>query len=471
MRNFITKIKYLRKAKEIVIPPSHSVQSPQDKTQLRLRRLLQERQVADFYYFIDVVGTCNLRYPSCAVGNYPTPKGRMSLETYQAILDKISREHHDEKIFIDLFNWGEPGLHTQLGEIVRITEERGYGVGISTNLNIFTDMKAVIKAQPNYIRISLSGYYNETYQTTHRRGDINLVRSNMHQLRYMMNQLKSEAIVQVGFHVYRTNFDVDFWKMKTLCEDLGFMFAPTLAALMPAENAVKAIDGTLLGDETILEKLVVSPAERIKLLATVGTTSRDCQFRQIQTSINFDGSVPLCCATFEKEQIIAENFLDVSRAELQARKYKHSFCKTCMKHSLDMVYTCVGAEHVENHAVSVLGPKYKDFLESWNVSIDPVVEWRGKELTAQESFDLAAKYEMNSEPSTAKLLYQKLVLAFPRHGAAHFKLGQLSEKEGDHLQASHSFNSALNIWPSHQPYIDAAHRVSIKPPGAHSRNP
>ena len=231
------------------------------RTQLRLRRELQQRQTADFYYLIDVVGTCNLRCPSCPVGNYEVlpPQGLMSIEMYCAILDKISREHPGERIFIDLYNWGEPSLHKQLGQIVRLTKERGYGVGISTNLNVFPDMKGVIQASPSYIRVSLSGYFNETYKRTHKRGDINLVKANLYLLRHLIDKFGSDTIVQVGFHVYKSNFPIDFQKMFEFCQELDFIFAPTLAALMPVEKAIKAVDGQELeGDREILDNLVVS---------------------------------------------------------------------------------------------------------------------------------------------------------------------------------------------------------------------
>jgi len=67
---------------------------------------------ADYYFFIDVVGSCNLRCPSCAVGNMPAiPKGLMSLEYYEKILEKIKLERPNEKCFIDLYNWGEAVIH------------------------------------------------------------------------------------------------------------------------------------------------------------------------------------------------------------------------------------------------------------------------------------------------------------------------------------------------------------------------
>ncbi len=434
------------------------------RRQLRLRRLLQQRQTADFYYLIDVVGTCNLRCPSCPVGNYAQApaKGLMSVDKYQEVLDKITREHPREKIFIDLYNWGEPGLHKHLGEIIRRTKGRGYGVGISTNLNVFPDMKDVVAAAPSYIRISLSGYFNETYQQTHRRGDINVVKANMHMVRHWIDRLSSDTIVQVGFHIYRGNFPEDFRKMRALCDDLGFIFAPTVAAIMPVEKAVQAVDfGTVPGDETILANLVVSTRDRVALLSSARERYPDCQYRQKRTTINFDGTVPLCCATYEQTQIIADDFLSTSREEIQARKYKHPFCVKCQKRSLDMVYTGVEPHLIDAAAVAVLGAEYQQFLDEWNVPLDPVVEWEGKEYSAQAAFDLAMDYE-RAGSKVAEELYGRIVSEFPRHGEAWFSLGRLSEAKGDLQAALQRYQAAQALAPTHAPYGDALSRIAAK---------
>lgn len=86
------------------LKPHEKLPNSRAHKQLKLRRELQLRQTADFYYLIDIVGSCNLKCPSCPVGNYeeqPT-KGLMSLETYKRILHKISIEHPGEKIFVDI---------------------------------------------------------------------------------------------------------------------------------------------------------------------------------------------------------------------------------------------------------------------------------------------------------------------------------------------------------------------------------
>ena len=436
------------------------------KRQLKLRQKLGLRQTADFYYLIDVVGTCNLRCPSCPVGNYPElpPKGLMALSVYQSILDKIAAEHPDEKVFVDLYNWGEPGLHKHLGEIIALTRKFGFGVGISSNLNVFPDLKAVVQARPTYLRISLSGFFNETYQRTHKAGDVNLVKANMHMLRYWLDKTGSDTIVQVGYHVYRSNFPDDFFRMRDLCEELDFIFAPTLAALMPVEKAVAAVDGkSLPADQELLDNLVVSTGERVALLSQARPRYQDCQYRQKRTTINYDGSVPLCCATFEQEQIIASSFLSISRAELTERKYQHDFCRICQERSLDMVYTGVEPHLVDEKAIAVLGPEFKAFLDEWNVSLEPSVDWNGAELSIQEAYDTAQAYAANGDSPSAEKLYAELLEAAPRHGEASYQLGLLLSARGRTAEALEKFEAALEVWPDHDRYVQAVREVSNHP--------
>src|SRR5690242_4066822 len=99
-------------------------------TQRRLRQKLSRAQTADHYYFIDIVGTCNLRCPSCPVGNVvsDTPKGFMPLDQLRQILAKIAADQGPGKrLFIDLYNWGEPTLHPDLAACVRLVHEFGFG--------------------------------------------------------------------------------------------------------------------------------------------------------------------------------------------------------------------------------------------------------------------------------------------------------------------------------------------------------
>jgi hypothetical protein len=61
-------------------------------------------------YSIDIVGNCNLRCPSCPVGNIDLkdtrPKGFILKELFYEIADKISRENRDLNPWVSLYDWG-----------------------------------------------------------------------------------------------------------------------------------------------------------------------------------------------------------------------------------------------------------------------------------------------------------------------------------------------------------------------------
>jgi hypothetical protein len=305
---------------------------------------------ADYYFFIDIVGTCNLLCPSCPVGNFaasPLPKGLMSIATYRSILEKIEAEHRDQTVFIDLYNWGEAPLHPELPKFISATRNSRFGCGISTNLNTVADMRGMVKANPSYIRISLSGSSNGVYQQTHRAGDIFEVKGNMYRLRAMLDRYGSEVPVQVGYHIYTHNVGVEYDKMAELCDELGFLFAPAVGILQPLEKAVPAAS-LVVGDDikNIVDLMIIKPHEWKAALQSERSVHTDCIHRRARTTINYDGSVPLCCYTYSAENMISPSFLEAPDIQLRQKKYKAETCKTCFSNNLDMMITGVRSEQV-----------------------------------------------------------------------------------------------------------------------------
>jgi hypothetical protein len=63
-----------------------------------------------YQYSLEIVGSCNLRCPSCPVGNMNTrevAKKMISKELFINIIDKISIETPVKNPTISLFDWGE----------------------------------------------------------------------------------------------------------------------------------------------------------------------------------------------------------------------------------------------------------------------------------------------------------------------------------------------------------------------------
>jgi hypothetical protein len=290
-------------------------------------------------YFIDIVGSCNLRCPSCPVGNYKAsdfyrerrPKGIMSLGMFRLILDKIDRERREEceKVVISLYNWGEPLLHPELVEFIDAVRSKGFISDLSSNLNI-KDVSKVVEAAPNKLIVSLSGYYDDIYSRTHVRGNISLVISNLFKLRYWMDKLNKDIDVEVSYHIYEHNVERDFLRMKEITDDLGFHFSSDIAIFMPVEKNIRYLGGggLSLGDQDLVSLMMVKPNDIVQYIDKYG--QYPCLLQQM-TTINFDGSTALCCGVYDYENNIADQFLDVSHNDLELKKKSHHLCGECMK--------------------------------------------------------------------------------------------------------------------------------------------
>ena len=97
---------------------------------------------------------------------------------------------------------------------------------------------------------------------THTRGDINIVKSNMHLLRHVLDRTKSKTAIEIGYMVYKHNFSDDFVRMRLLAEELDFHFDWIFAVYMPVEKTITAIRGEYdQADKEIFENLPVDPRE------------------------------------------------------------------------------------------------------------------------------------------------------------------------------------------------------------------
>jgi Flp pilus assembly protein TadD/pyruvate-formate lyase-activating enzyme len=290
-----------------------------------------------FLYAIDIAGTCNLRCPSCPVGNFSDavrPKGLMNLDLFRAIVRKIRQDNVVGNPKIWLFNWGEPMLHPRLPEIIAILRENGLQAMISSNLNTEKGLKEVIRAAPDELKISLSAFSPEIYSRTHVRGDINLVRANMHLVRHFMDKFSSPIRVWVGHHIYSDNTH-EAEAIKNLCSVLGFEYQAIQAFYQPIEKMVDLVEGRIPASEAgILASFPVHPLDALAQKRKHIDRKLDCELRFNMMTINFDGNVALCCGVYDLRNMLGVNFLDASHDDIQALKYRHQFCKKCFDNGL-----------------------------------------------------------------------------------------------------------------------------------------
>lgn len=301
-----------------------------------------------WHFDVDVVGSCNLRCPSCPVGNsrqVSKATRRMTPQMLEQIVHKAIRECGRPSFA--LYNWTEPFLHPDLPELIRIVRSKGLRCALSTNLNLARNIDAVMAANANSLRISVSGFDQASYGITHEGGDIELVKQNMIEVARARERTRSRTDVEVCFHRYLGNHDQEA-RMKEYSESLGFRFNPLWAYLSPMEKilAVRGRPGAgVLPTEHELRLVDAFALPLEPALAVSRELNRSkCKLRDRQMALNSEGRVMLCCAVFDEDRFGLGSYLETPLARLQELKYTHSGCGDCMKEGIHTLYTYRGPE-------------------------------------------------------------------------------------------------------------------------------
>ena len=293
------------------------------------------------FVYIDSFTMCNLRCPSCAVGDLARPELRplatrkmMTTETLSSVLDKLLIEV-DVVEGVGFFNWTEPLLHPQIASLVEEVSKRGIKCWISSNLNVLRNPDELLAAQPYEIIVSVSGFEQDVYQRGHRRGNIETVKNNMRILADAAKQALirgSRTWLRLVYHRYSDN-EHDEKQMERYANELGFVFNPGWAYVTTVERVIDLhVNRTRHPqDEEVLSRLAV-PFDQAMTL--VDTPTDSCNHIDKRLVMNADADVFICCASSGAQTNIVGNYLSISLSELQERKRKHSLCEPCMHHSV-----------------------------------------------------------------------------------------------------------------------------------------
>jgi len=265
-------------------------------------------------YTIDIMGACNLRCGSCphSIHDHGVPKGSMSFDTFEKVLFKAISEQ-PALSHVSLYSWGDPFLHPHLPKFIKAAHDRSLAVAVSTNLSINLDgrFEEIVDANPDYLKISVSGFSQRVYETTHQGGDVSLVKSNIYKLRHLMDKRKKSFLVDINYHLYKNNTGEELARFKDLATELGFVLSETYALVMPLERVISYLDGEpdFLTSKLNDDLLLVSIDEGIDISGGRKLGARECTYLTNQVNINADLSVPLCCLTFARSSAITISIL------------------------------------------------------------------------------------------------------------------------------------------------------------------
>jgi len=289
-----------------------------------------------FSFYIDVFGYCNLRCPTCPVGNWDEDPsvfhhGVMSKAFLEAILDKAMSEC--VVAGVALFNWTEPLLHPQIHELIGTVRARGIHCSISTSLNVLRAPDLLMQANPDWLRVSVSGFTQEIYARGHRSGNIETVKANMRRLADAKRLTGATTDLELYFHKYVDN-EADEAPMKAYAEMLGYRYAADWALMMPLEKsltiAIPAEPRATLTheDHATLARLALKMDQAFAVTSKRGVTS--CSLRDDFIVLDVDGNATLCCTSMASKANTIGNYLIMPIEAIQAARRSHALCKPCM---------------------------------------------------------------------------------------------------------------------------------------------
>lgn len=155
---------------------------------------------------IEPTNTCNLKCVECPVGQnkLTRPKGNISIELFRKILDEIGAYI----LHLNLYFQGEPFLHKNIIELVKIAHQKNIYVTISTNAHFLTNetVAQLLKEKPDRLIISIDGITQETYEKYRKGGNLQKVLQGLD----LLSSMKKEGnhhlpFIEVQFIAFKHN--------------------------------------------------------------------------------------------------------------------------------------------------------------------------------------------------------------------------------------------------------------------------
>lgn len=240
-----------------------------------------------FHAVIDILNACNLQCSYCPTGrrqNSGRSQRIIDIDLLEIFLDNIGKY----LIMADLFNWGEPLLHPQIDNIVRMFHERRIFHHISTNLNIHNKqvLEKVCDAGLDFLTISISGITQEIYEKYHQKGDINLVLDNLRHIINYKKKLKCiNPIIELKYLVFKFNIhQID--EARNLAKEMGVDIFRACYAGGPEDEII--------------------PIKEVQKHLLYPGTGKLCSQLWRTIVLNSDGGVAPCCFVYFKKDDFAE---------------------------------------------------------------------------------------------------------------------------------------------------------------------
>ena len=203
-----------------------------------MKRLINMFKVLSSYYYsrytknatqwgmpftisIEPTTNCNLGCPECPSGLkvFSRNTGNIEMDTYTKMMEQV----HHNLLYLYFYFQGEPYMHPQFLELVRIAKEKKIYTVTSTNAHFLTERKAkeTIESGLDRIIISIDGTTQEVYENYRKGGTLTKVIEGAKNLVRYKKELKSKTPhIIIQFLVVKPN-EHQIEDIYKLAKDIG----------------------------------------------------------------------------------------------------------------------------------------------------------------------------------------------------------------------------------------------------------
>jgi MoaA/NifB/PqqE/SkfB family radical SAM enzyme len=281
---------------------------------------------------IDISGFCNAKCKYCPAGDDLSCKGEfIHPETYKMILERlISNKLLTPMSKLHIYCLGEPLLHPNIDEILRITKEFGLKTSLSTNASVVPNISDEASEAVDRILISMPGFSQSSYDKIHG-FNFEKIKENIIRIRKIFDKKPFD----MSYHIYQFNMN-EMEDARNFCKENFIRFSPNYAVLMDKNKCKSYIENTMPYEELkdISKELFLGVLDY-----QISVAPRNyCDFQERFLSVTINGDIRIC-SSFTKdfeENILCGNILIDDVNEIIKRKYTFSYCEECKRNGLTL---------------------------------------------------------------------------------------------------------------------------------------
>ncbi|MDY0217489.1 MAG: radical SAM/SPASM domain-containing protein, partial [Bacteroidales bacterium] len=275
-------------------------------------------------FSIEPSAVCQLSCPECICGQGKLHRNCsfIDVSAFQKIIDQIKRKSS----IVNLFFQGEPFLHPQIIELIKIAKKAGLITVISSNAQMIDKKMAgdIVQSGLDVLIISVDGASQETYEKYRKTGDFHKLKAAMSALNDSKIQLNSK-ISLIAQCLVTKDTEQEIEKVRNDSRKNGFTLILKSLQVYHTENR----------DE------LLPNSEKYNRYSLKKTQTKTCIRLWTHMLILTDGRVVPCCMDKNAEYAIDSAFVSTIQEMIQSNNRKSFISKVLKeKNNIELCKNC-----------------------------------------------------------------------------------------------------------------------------------